>query len=125
MSHFTEIKTQIRDIEALGLACTEMGLSLVPNAEARGYAKQQTHGEHVIRLKGPYDIAVNRQSDGRFGLTTDWWAGHVEKEVGKDYGRLLQLYGVHKTTLEARRKGLSVQRQSQSNGNIKLVLLGV
>ena len=125
MSHFTEIKTQIRDIEALGLACTEMGLSLIPNAEARGYAKQRTHGDHVIRLEGPYDIAVNRQPDRTFGLTTDWWAGHVEKEVGKDYGRLLQLYGVHKATLEARRKGLSVQRQSQSNGNIKLVLLGV
>ena len=125
MSHFTEIKTQIRDIEALGLACTEMGLSLIPNAEARGYAKQQTHGDHVIRLKGPYDIAVNKQPDGTFGLTTDWWAGHVEKEIGKDYGRLLQLYGVHKATLEARRKGLSVQRQSQPNGNIKLVLLGV
>ena len=125
MSHFTEIKTQIRDIEALGLACSEMGLSLIPNAEARGYAKQQTRGDHVIRLKGPYDIAVNRQPDRTFGLTTDWWAGHVEKEVGKDYGRLLQLYGLHKAMLEARRKGLSVQRQSQPNGNIKLVLLGV
>ena len=125
MSHFTEIKTQIRDIEALGLACSEMGLSLIPNAKARGYAKQHTHGNHVIRLKGPYDIAVNKQPYNTFGLTTDWWAGHVEKEVGKEYGRLLQLYGVHKATLEARRKGLCVQRRSQSNGNIKLVLLGV
>jgi hypothetical protein len=125
MSHFTEIKTQIKDIAALELACTEMGLSLIPNAEARGYAKQQTHGDHVIRLKGPYDVAVNRQSDRTFGLTTDWWSGHVEKEVGKDYGRLLQLYGVHKATQEARKKGLSVQRNQQSNGNIKLVLLGV
>lgn len=125
MSHFTEIKTQIKDLEALGLACTELSLALVPDAQARGYAQQHTHGDHVIRLKGPYDIAVNRQSDGTYGLTTDWWAGHVEKEVGKDYGRLLQLYGVHKATLEARRKGCSVRRQNQTNGCIKLVLLGV
>jgi hypothetical protein len=125
MSHFTEIKTQIKDIEALGLACTELGLSLLANAQARGYAQQHTRGDHVIRLKGPYDIAVNRQSDGTYGLTTDWWAGHVEKEVGQNYGRLLQLYGVHKATMEARRKGLSVRRQNQANGNIKLVLLGI
>ena len=37
-------------------------------------------------LKGPYDIALNKQPDGSYGLTTDWWDGHVEKEVGKDYG---------------------------------------
>ena len=125
MSHFTEIKTQIKDIAALDRACAELGLSLVPNAEARGYANNHTHGDHVIRLKGPYDIAVNQQPDGNHGLTTDWWQGHVEREVGKDFGRLLQLYGVHKATLEARRKGLSVQRHQQSNGNIKLVLQGV
>ena len=37
MSHFTEIKTQIKDIEALRLAVQEMGLTLLQNAEARGY----------------------------------------------------------------------------------------
>jgi hypothetical protein len=29
----------------------------------------------------------------------------VEKEVGKGYGKLLQLYGVHKATIEPRKKG--------------------
>ena len=67
---------------------------------------------------------MNQQPDGTFGLTTDWWNGHVEKEVGANFGKLLQLYGVHKATTEARKKGLSVLRQPQRNGNIKLVLLG-
>ena len=81
-----------------------------------------TKGEFVVRLKGPYDVALNRQPDGTYGLTTDWWDGHVEKEVGKSFGRLLQLYGVHKATAEARKKGYSVLRNPQSNGSIKLVL---
>jgi hypothetical protein len=34
MSHFTEIKTQIKDIEALRLACQELGLTLLQNAAA-------------------------------------------------------------------------------------------
>lgn len=122
MSHFTTIKTQIKDVAALRSAITELGLELLQSTTARGYVSQTTKGDYVIRLKGPYDIAVNRQPDGTFGLTTDWWDGHVAQEVGANFGRLLQLYGVHKATAEARKKGMSVQRKPQPNGSIKLVL---
>ncbi len=125
MSHFTEIKTQIRDIGALDLTCQEMGLTLLQNAEARGYYENKTRGDYVIQLKGPYDIALTKQADGTFGLTADLWQGHIEKEVGQGYGKLLQLYGLHKATMEARKKGLSVLRRPQQNGTIKLVLMGV
>ena len=101
------------------------GLTLLQNVEARGYYENKTKGDYVIQLKGPYDIALNKQPDGTFGLTADLWQGHVEKEVGQGYGKLLQLYGVHKATIEARKKGLSVLRRHQPNGAIKLVLMGV
>ena len=125
MSHFTEIETKIKDIEALRSACQELGLPLLQNAEARGYYENTTKGDYVVQLKGPYDIALNKQLDGTYGLAADLWQGHVEKEVGKDYGKLLQIYGVHKATIEARKKGLSVLRRQQQNGSIKLVLVGV
>ena len=124
MSHFATINTQVRDIGALRKACEELGLGLEENAQARGYRVNTTPGEYVIRLKGPYDIAVNRQPDGTCGLTTDWWDGHVEREVGPHYGRLLQLYGVHKASREARNKGYSVRRQTLPNGSIKLCIEG-
>ena len=123
MSHFTTIKTQIKDIQALQAACQEMSLSLLANARARGYANETRNGDFVIKLNGPYDIAVNKQPDGTYGLTTDWWQGHVENQVGPNFGRLLQLYGVHKAMIEARKQGCSVLRQPQRNGSIKLVLL--
>ena len=125
MSHFTTIQTQIKDLDALRSALTELNLPLFPNAKARGYSSISITGDFVIRLNGPYDIAVNKQHDGTYGLTTDWWAGHVEKEVGPNFGRLLQLYGVHKTMREARKKGLSVQRKAQADGSIKLTVVGV
>jgi hypothetical protein len=125
MSHFVSVTTQIKDIAALRSACAELGLIVKQNAEARGYYENKTKGDYVIKLKGPYDIAVNKQPDGTFGLTADLYEGHVEKEVGKDYGKLLQLYGVHKTTMEARKKGFSILRRPQPNGAIKLVLMGV
>jgi len=125
MSHFATVETQIRDIGALRKACTEMGLLLADNAMARGYGTQKTRGEFVIRLKGPYDIALNKQPEGIYGLTTDWWDGHVEKEVGTNYGRLLQLYAVHKTQIEAKRKGYTCRRSRLADGSMKLVLGGV
>jgi hypothetical protein len=69
MSHFTEITTQIKDIEALRLACQELGLNLLQSADARGYYDNKTKGDYVIQLKGPYDIALNKQPDGTFGIT--------------------------------------------------------
>jgi hypothetical protein len=125
MSHFATITTQIKDVEALKMACAEMGFDVVPDCQARGYSDNRQKGEYVIRLRGPYDIAVNRQPDGTYGLTTDWWNGHVEKEVGSNYGKLLQLYAVHKTRLEAKKKGFTVQRQALGDGSIRLCIGGV
>jgi hypothetical protein len=125
MSHFTTIKTQIKDIEALRAACQELGLSLLEKTDARGYYENKIKGDYVIRLKGPYDIALNKEKDGAYGVTADLWAGNVEKEVGTNYGRLLQLYGVHKAIREARRKGLFVKRSQYNDGAIKLVIAGV
>lgn len=123
MSHFTTIQTQIRDVAALEDACTELDLPLLRDAKARGYSGQSRDGELVIQLKGPYDIAANREEGSdAYTLATDWWNGDVEKEVGPNYGRLLQLYGVHKTTREAAKNRLRVTRRQETDGSIKLTL---
>jgi len=129
MSHFTTIQTQIRDVEALEAACTELGVELLRNTAARGFNHTTRHGELVVRLKGPYDIAANRAegAEGTAGsdsyeLATDWWNGHVAAEVGPNYGRLLQLYGVHKTMREATKKRLRVTRHQENDGSIRITL---
>ena len=125
MSHFTQIQTKITDIEALRAACGELGLEVLDNTQARGFGRNTRHGEHVIRLKGPYDIAVNPTDSGDYSLETDLWQGHVEKELGPDLGRLRQLYGVHKATAEAKRRGLRVRRRALADGRIRLAVSGV
>jgi hypothetical protein len=123
MSHFTTILTLIRDADALADACAELGVELLRDTEARGFANSARHGELVVRLKGPYDIAANRAEDSdAYELSTDWWNGHVEREVGPNYGRLLQLYGVHKTMREAAKKHLRVTRRQETDGSIRLTL---
>ena len=126
MSHFTTIQTQIRDLDALQDASVELGLKLLTNSKCRGYANVTRLAPHVIRLKGPYDIAVDPspEKDGSYGLTADWWDGHVAKEVGTGYGRLLQSYGVHKTLREARTRGLRSTRRVEVDGSVLLTLEG-
>ena len=126
MSHFTTIQTQIRDIDALRDACTELTLGFATNAKCRGYAGMTRLAPHVIKLKGPYDIAVepDKENNGSYGLTTDWWDGHVAREVGIGYGRLLQSYGIHKTMREARTRGLRVHRKQEQDGSVLLTLEG-
>lgn len=126
MSHFTTIKTEVRDLKALGDACVELGLKLSPQFPCRGYAGQLRNAEYTIELKGPYDIAVDSspEGDGSYAMTTDWWGGHVEREVGAGYGRLLQAYGIHKTFREARTRGLRFSRQIEQDGCVLLTLEG-
>jgi hypothetical protein len=124
MSHFTTIKTEVRDLEALHDACVEMDLKLIPDSTCRGYAGATRKADHVIQLKGPYDIAVDPVEGGRYGFSADWWGGHVEKEVGGGYGRLLQSYGVHKTLREARMRGLRTSCSIEADGTVLLTLEG-
>ena len=124
MSHFTTIKTEVRDLEALTDACAEMDLKLIADTTCRGYAGVLRKADHVIQLKGPYDIAIDPVESGRYGFSADWWEGHVEREVGAGYGRLLQSYGVHKTLREARLRGLRTSRRVETDGSILLTLEG-
>jgi len=124
MSHFTTIQTEVRDLEALRDACTEMGLQLLKDDHCRGFAGILRKTDHVIKLKGPYDIAVDSVEGGRYGFSADWWEGHVAKEVGPAYGRLLQSYGVHKTLRTARTRGLRATRRIESDGSVLLTLEG-
>ncbi|MCU6793227.1 DUF1257 domain-containing protein [Paenibacillus sp. WQ 127069] len=122
MSHFTTLQTTIKNIEALHIACRELGLELVQEGQARGYQGHTVYGDYVIKCKGPYDVVLNKQQDGQYALVTDWYQGHVAKEIGDSGGRLLQTYGVVLATMEARKLGYTVSRQSMPDGSVKVVL---
>jgi len=105
---------------------TEFNISLkslcTAGASSFGYASNKIKGDCIIQLKGPYDIALNKQPDSSFGIIADFWEGKVESEVGKNFGKLMQLYAVHKAVREARRKGHLTRRSQQHDGSIKLVI---
>ena len=121
MSHFTSISAEIRDLEALRVAVARCGGEIVENAECRYYYGTQQK-EIVIKLPGSkYDAALERQTDGSYRLTADWYQGHVAQYLGTNGDNLLQLYAVEKAKLEGRRRGYSVTERQ--NGEDILVTL--
>lgn len=110
MSHFTTIKTEIRDIPALEAACADLKLQLHQGGLARGYAGKTRLGDYVIKCDGPYDIALNRTAGGAYELSTDWYLNHVAIQVGENYGRLLDLYQHHLVSAKARARGLTAHK---------------
>jgi len=121
----TQIQIRIRDLDVLHQACNELGLTLHPDSDCRGHAGAVRKVPHVIKLKGPYDIAVDPspENDGTYDLTTEWRDGHVAREVGTGFGRLLQTYGVHATIREASLHGLRCTRQTRADGSILLTVV--
>lgn len=144
MSHMTEIKTRITDLDALEAACVELGMKLVRGkTEAKWYgrsvgdyplpegmtADQLGKCDHAITLPGcEYEIGVYADKvKGGYRVLYDFWGPgmKLKEKIGENGGKLVQAYGVAKATREARRKGLTVQRVQGANGTVKLVIAGM
>jgi hypothetical protein len=127
MSHFTNIQTEIRDLASLREACREIGVELQTapagqKVKARGYYNETLDCDAVVKLKGPYDVALTREANGSYKITADFYAGHVARELGQNCGKLIQRYGLVKATNAARLKGYGVRRVQGANGSIKLLV---
>jgi len=116
MSHIVTIQTEVRDAEALGLACRRLELGEPVHETVPLFSGQATG--YTVRLP-----------DWRYPVVFDVDQGQVrydnfEGRWGEpaQLNRLLQFYGVEKCRLEARRKGHSVLENQLSDGSIKLTI---
>ena len=116
MSHIVTIQTEVRDAEALGLACRRLELGepvheTVPlfSGEVSGYAVRLPDWRYPVVFDIEQGQVRYDNFEGRWGEPT-----HLN--------RLLQSYGVEKCRLEARRKGHSVLENQLSDGSIKLTI---
>lgn len=103
MSHFVPINFRVENIEVLRESVENLGYKLIKGGVARGYKNKQA--DYVIRLNGPYDVAVVREGD-RYRLEADFWRGHVERELGKGMSKLIREYTFRYARLLAQQRGL-------------------
>jgi hypothetical protein len=114
MSHFTTVNAEIKDLEAMRAAVARMGFELKENVECRYFSGSPVK-ELVIKLPGKYDAALEKQKDGTFRLSADFWGGHVAEYIGEEGKKLMQAYAAEKAKIEARKRGFSVTERTEGN----------
>jgi len=147
MSHVTTVKAEIHDIKALAAACAELGLTFKENQQTykwwgtsvgnyplpEGFTVEDLGKcQHAIGVPGTeWEIGVAQPRNGKgYRLLFDFYGNRGEPILnaigGQQASKLVQLYAVHKATLEAEKRGLLVQRKTvPGTQKIQLVCTGM
>lgn len=123
MSHFTQIKTRIRNLDSLEKALSDQGVASERGAvTVRGYQGQTRSASLVIRQDNGHDIGF-AWNGCEYEMVTDlaFWAQRWSME--RFLGKLQQRYAYHTVLEESLRKGFNLSTQEdRADGTVRLVL---
>lgn len=116
MSHIVQIKTEVRDVDAVQSACQRLHLPRATRATFELYSSTET-GLGIELAHWKYPVVANTETGQ---LRYDNYNGRWGAQEFLD--QFLQGYAVEKAKIEARRKGHSVVEQKLDDGAIKLTV---
>jgi len=130
MSHFTKIKTVIREEARLCEALRELHHEFRQgqNLAVRGYPGDTQTAQVVINTGCAYDIGFQRAGNGAFDAVADWDYGiknKAESRFQKDrfLAEINQKYAHLAVREEVRQRGFIIEEErTLSNGEIELVV---
>ncbi len=123
MSHFSQIKTQIRNLSSLQDALTELGIDWKSGAaEVRGYRGQTQTAEVTIEQENGYDIGF-RWNGQEYELVADLQYWQQNLSVDGFLRQVTQRYAYQTVVKETARVGFQVaEQQNHADGSIRLVV---
>jgi hypothetical protein len=123
MSHFSQIKTQIRELTSLQAALTDLGVDWKAGPQTvKGYRGQTHTAEIAIEQDNGYDIGF-RWNGQEYELVADLQYWQQPLSVEGFINRITQRYAYHTVVQETTRQGFQVSEQAQQqDGSIRLVL---
>lgn len=116
MSHIVQIKTEVRDVDAVQSACQRLHLPRATRREFELYSSTET-GLGIELPHWKYPVVANTDTGQ---LRYDNYNGRWGAQEFLD--QFLQSYAVEKAKIEARKKGHSVIEQKLEDGSIKLTV---
>lgn len=123
MSHFSQIKTQLRNLTSLKAALTDLGMDWKEGpATVRGYQGQTETADVAIEQPNGYDIgfAWNGQE---YALVTDMQFWQLNGSVDRFLKQVTQRYAFHTVINSSAEQGFQVAEQVKNeDGSIRLVL---
>ncbi len=123
MSHFSQIKTQIRNLGSLEAALNDLGISYeTGNAVVQGYQGQTQEAQVAIAQENGYDIGF-RWNGTEYELVADLQYWQQPLTVDGFLRQVTQRYAYHTVVTETTKQGFQVaEQQKQADGSIRLVL---
>lgn len=115
MSHIVQIKTEVRDANAVSAACKRLGLKEPVAGHHVLFAGQSADGL-AVQLPGWSYVAVFDVNTG--AAHYDNYNGHWGEQ--KELDKFLQAYAIEKAIYEAQKGGYSVYEEALPDGSIKL-----
>ncbi len=123
MSHFSQIKTQIRNLTSLQSALSDLGINWKSGpSDVRGYQGQTQAAEIVIEQDNGYDVGFvwNGQE---YELVADLQFWKQASSVDRFLSKVTQRYAFHTIVNEGSQKGFQMtEQQKNEDGSIRLVL---
>lgn len=120
MSHFTRIRTQLRDLTTVRQALEDLGYEVETDAEVRGYMSQRARADLVVRAGGAYDIGFRAEGDS-IVMVADLWGLEVDRDAFMK--ALTQRYAYHTVRQQAAVQGWQpVEEEVQADGSVRLVM---
>ena len=123
MSHFSQIKTQIRNLDSLKEALTDLGIDWKPGKrEVRGYRGQTHSAEITIEQDNGYDVGF-KWNGKEYELVSDLQYWQQNLSVDGFLRQVTQRYAYHTVVKETTRAGFQVaEQQKNKGGSIRLVV---
>ena len=123
MSHFSQIKTQLRDLTALTSALSDLGIDWKDGpTDVRGYKGQTQSAAVVIEQDNGYDVGFSWNGNA-YELVADLQYWQQPISVQGFINQLTQRYAYHTVLSQTTCQGFQVaEEQKQEDGSIRLVL---
>ncbi len=123
MSHFSQIKTQIRNLASLQAALTDLEIDWKPGPRAvRGYRGQTCNAEIAIEQDNGYDVGFSWNGK-EYELVADLQYWQQNLSVDGFLKRVTQRYAYHTVIQETARQGFQIAEQKQNqDGSIRLLV---
>ena len=124
MSHFTTIKTKIKDRKCLIEALLNLNYIVKENVPILGYSGRKIHGDIVVKSGKQYDVGFNRNQEKIYQMVADWYGARraIGLSESEFLSRITQEYSTLKVIQSVKNKGYKVQSKKLTDtGEIQLV----
>ena len=125
MSHFSTIKTELKEVKPLIKALNQLGYSINQEKKyVKGYKGQATDVDISMELQGNTMVGFKfNKNSNSYELVTDIDLWNLDVPVERFIAKVTQMYAYHTILSKTEEDGYQiVEEQNKNDGSIELVL---